>query len=332
MSKNQSCNFACNFAKMNKNDEFYTRIEDVEKELSHYTEHFKDRIIYCNCDNPTYSAFWKYFHLNFSAFKLKKLISTYYNSKCDTVNRLFDIHSNNQSAYKIEYTGGNDNDIGAGIRTNLKGNGDFRSQECINILKESDIVATNPPFSLFKEYVTQLMEYGKKFIIIGHQNAIAYKNIFPYIKDNKIWLGYGFSGNVGFFMNTQYEDYAKANQHKEGMIRVSGVMWYTNIDTEKQHQNLVLYKNYTPKEYPKYDNYNAIEVSKVSEIPCDYNGVMGVPITFLTKYNPEQFIILGADESTGTGASCGLFIEGNNIKKATVNGKLKYKRIFIRRK
>ena len=175
----------------------------------------------------------------------------------------------------------------------LKGDGDFRSDECVELLKQADVVVTNPPFSLFREYIAQLIKYNKKFLIIGNQNAITYKEVFPLLKNNKIWLGYGFKGNVGFFINTKYEDYAKSSQHKEGMIRVSGVMWFTNLDIQKRHENLILYRNYTPEEYPTYDNYNAIEVSKVSEIPEDYYGVVGVPITFMDRYNPEQFEILG---------------------------------------
>ena len=175
----------------------------------------------------------------------------------------------------------------------LEGDGDFRSQECIDLLKQADIVVTNPPFSLFREYVAQLMKYDKKFVIIGHQNAIKYKEIFRLIKVNKIWLGYGFKGGAAHFINKHYKDYAAAGNHKEGMIRVSGVTWLTNLDVKKRHDDLILYKKYTSDEYPKYDNYDAIEVSKTKEIPMDYTGVMGVPITFMYKYNPDQFEILG---------------------------------------
>lgn len=215
---------------------------------------------------------------------------------------------------------------------NCYGDGDFRSDECIELLKEADIVVTNPPFSLFREYVAQLIEYNKKFIIIGNQNAITYKEIFPLLKDNKLWLGYGFKGNVGFFINSHYEDYAKSSQHKEGMIRVSGVMWYTNLDIEKMHEDLILFRNYTLENYPHYDNYDAIEVSKVADIPCDYNGAMGVPITFMDKFNPEQFEILGATESEGKGFSNGLWIEDSKVAQPLINGERKYKRIFIKRK
>lgn len=175
----------------------------------------------------------------------------------------------------------------------LKGDGDFRSEECIKILKQADIVVTNPPFSLFREYVSQLIEHDKKFIIVGHQNAIKYKEIFPLIRDNRLWLGFGFKGGAAHFINKHYEDYATATDRKEGMIRVSGVHWFTNLDINKRHEDLILYKKYTPKEYPKYENFDAINVDKTKEIPYDYAGMMGVPITFMDKYNPDQFEIIG---------------------------------------
>jgi hypothetical protein len=184
--------------------------------------------------------------------------------------------------------------------TRLKGDGDFRSKECIELLKEADIVVTNPPFSLFREYVAQLIEYDKKFVIIGHQNAIGYKEIFKLIKENEVWLGYGFNGGAGHFINKHYEDYATAGDHREGMIRVSGVHWFTNLDISKRHEDIILYKNYSPEECPNYDNYDAVNVNITKEIPCDYAGVMGVPITFLDKYNPEQFEILGIADRLDT--------------------------------
>ena len=174
----------------------------------------------------------------------------------------------------------------------LKGDGDFRSRECIELLKEADIVVTNPPFSLFREYVAQLIEYDKKFLIIGHQNAIKYKEIFPLIQQNKLWLGYGFKGGAAHFIS-HYEDKATAGDHREGLIRVSGVTWFTNLETTKRYEDLILYKKYNPEEYPKYENYDAINVNRTEEIPIDYDGVMGVPITFMDKYNPEQFEIIG---------------------------------------
>ena len=217
------------------------------------------------------------------------------------------------------------------ILTVLEENGDFRSPECTELLKQSDIVVTNPPFSLFREYVAQLVEYKKRFIIVGHQNAITYKDIFKLIKNNQIWLGYGFKGGAAFFAS-YYEDYATASSHQKGKIRVSGVAWFTNIETTKRHEDLILYKKYTPEEYPKYDNYNAININKTNEIPMDYDGVMGVPITFLDKYNPDQFEILGATESEGKGASNGLWISESRVAQPLVYGNKIYKRLFIKRR
>ena len=191
---------------------------------------------------------------------------------------------------------------------------------------------TNPPFSLFRDYVAQLIEYDKKFIIVGHQNALTYKEIFPLIKDNKLWLGYGFKGGAAHFINTQYEDYASANDHKEGMIRVSGVVWYTNLDISKRHEDLILYKKYNSEEYPKYDNYDAININKTKDIPIDYKEIMGVPITFMNKYNPEQFEIIGATESEGKGFSNGLWDKESKVSQPLVNQKRVYKRIFIKNK
>ena len=215
--------------------------------------------------------------------------------------------------------------------TPLQGDGDFRSAECIELLKQADIVCTNPPFSLFSEYLAQLVKYEKKFLIIGHQNAITYKEIFPLVKENRIWLGYGFKGGAGHFIS-RYEDYATAEDRKDGMIRVSGVHWFTNLQHNKRHEELILHKKYSPEEYPNYDNYNAIEVSKTKEIPKDYDGVMGVPITFLNKYNPDQFEIIGATESEGKGFSSGLWDSRSKVAQAVINGKRIYKRLFVRHK
>ena len=280
-------------AKKNKKDEFYTRLEDIEKELNHYKEYFKGKTIFCNCDDPRISNFFKYFALNFNEFGLKKLISTCYK------NQDVDLFTQNdcEKAVYIEYTGNPNDPTSTDFSTievkELKGDGDFRSQECIELLKQSDVVITNPPFSLFREYVAQLIKYDKKFIIVGHQNAISYKEIFSLIKENKLWLGYGFKGGAAHFINTHYEDYASAGDHKEGMIRVSGVVWFTNIDIKKRHEELVMYKTYNPEEFPKYENYEAINVDKSTDIPMDYDGVIGVPITFLDKYSPDQFEIVG---------------------------------------
>ena len=289
--KSQNTNLT--LAKANKKDEFYTQLSDIERELKHYKKHFKDKVVLCNCDDPRVSNFFHFFSCNFEKFGLKKLIATCYK------NQDSDLFSQNNSerAIYLEYTGDkNGNNVPdaeeIGIK-HLQGDGDFRSKECIELLKQADIVVTNPPFSLFREYVSQLVEYDKKFVIIGHQNAITYKEIFKLIKENKIWLGFGFTGGAGHFINTQYENYATATDKKEGMIRVSGVHWFTNLDINKRHEDLILYKNYTPEEYPKYENFDAINVNITKDIPVDYSGAMGVPITFLDKYNPEQFEIIG---------------------------------------
>lgn len=334
-------------AKRNKKDEFYTQLEDIEKELSHYRQHFKGKTVFCNCDDPYESNFFKYFAANFNFLGLKKLIATSYAGSAVTGRELplFD-KPNGKKAFKIEITEvkdeTGDGSIGLAdveyliknnknILTTLNGDGDFRSSECIELLKQSDIVVTNPPFSLFREYVAQLIEYKKHFIIVGHQNAITYKDIFKLIKNNQIWLGYGFKGGAAFFISF-YEDYATASSHQKGKIRVSGVVWFTNLETTKRHEDLILYKRYTPEEYPKYDNYDAVNVNKTNEIPADYDGVMGVPITFLDKYNPDQFEILGATESEGKGASGGLWISESRIAQPLVHGNKVYKRLFIKRK
>jgi len=278
---------------LNKKDEFYTQLPDIERELRHYKKHFKGKVVYCNCDDPRVSNFFHYFSYNFEKLGLKKLITTCY--KNDDLNK----YSNNdkEKAILLEYEGDkNGNRVPdldeIGVST-LKGDGDFRSDESIELLKEADIVVTNPPFSLFREYVAQLMNYDKKFIIIGHQNAISYKEIFKYIKEDRMWLGYGFKGGAAHFINRHYEDYATAGDHREGMIRVSGVVWFTNLDIQKRHEDLILYKKYSKDDYYKYENYNAINVGRTNDIPMNYNGAMGVPITFLNKYNPDQFEILG---------------------------------------
>jgi hypothetical protein len=329
-------------AKSNKKDEFYTQLSDIERELKHYKAHFKGKTVLCNCDDPRVSNFFRYFVLNFEHLGLKKIIATCYK------NQDVDLFSQNQSekAVYLSLTQEELDEIkqkkGTSFITTemfeeikpheLQGDGDFRSNECIAFLKEADIVCTNPPFSLFREYVAQLIAYDKKFLIIGHQNALTYKEIFPLIKNNKMWLGYGFKGGAAHFINKHYQDYATASDHREGMIRVSGVVWFSNLEIQKRHDFLPLYKKYTPEEFPTYDNYTAIEVSKTAEIPEDYAEAMGVPITFMDKYCPEQFDILGATESEGKGFSNGLFVEGSPNAQATIQGKKVYKRIFIKHK
>lgn len=350
-----------NEAKSVKNDEFYTQFEDIANELKHYTQHFQDKVVYCNCDNPTRSAFWRYFHINFEHFGLKKLISTHYDTDNPT--------------YKMEYTGGNDNDVEVGIITPLEGDGDFRSQECIELLNESDIVVTNPPYSKFREFVAQLVEHGKKFIIIGNPNAVTYKEFFPLFKNNLVWLGAkSWFTEMYFGVPKEQEEYLVAHKKKgSGYVvkdgRILGraaSLWFTNLDIQKRHKKLILCKKYYPEEYPKYDNYDAINVDKVSEIPIDYipcwydchhksvceyakregcgdaiayceteqyrpttkqttrfkcNGIMGVPITFLDKYNPEQFEIVGKFNHG--------FPEPYDFAKPMLGGKWLYKRLAI---
>ena len=329
---NKAKNTNLHSAKLNKKDEFYTQLSDIEKEMRHYKKHFKDKVVFCNCDDPRVSNFFHYFSYNFENLGLKKLITTCYKNQ----NRdLFSEHISENAIY-LEYTGDKNGDKipnpeEIGIH-NLEGDGDFRSEECIRLLKQADIVVTNPPFSLFKEYVAQLIEYDKKFIIVGNQNAITYKDIFKLIKDNKLWLGYGFNRNMAHFVNKHYVDYASDNDHKEGMIRVSGVVWYTNIDTDKRHEDLILYKKYygNEDEYPFYENYNAINIDKTKDIPCDYKGVMGVPITFIDKFNPDQFEILGAETFQDIEVETGIFQKPNH--KLSNSTRLVYKRIWIRHK
>lgn len=292
-SEQRTANSKLSEARKAKKDEFYTQLSDIENELKHYKKHFKGKVVYCNCDDPRVSNFFHYFSYNFEKLGLKKLIATCYKNQDMG---LFSQNDSEQAIY-LEYTGDkNSNNIPdpneIGIKK-LKGDGDFRSAECVELLKQADIVVTNPPFSLFREYVGQLIEHDKKFVIVGHQNAITYKEIFKLIKDNKLWLGYGFKGGAGHFINEHYEDYATATDRKEGMIRVSGVHWFTNLEINKRHEDLILYKNYTSEEYSNYENFNAINVDKTKDIPINYDGYMGVPITFLDKYNPNQFEIVG---------------------------------------
>lgn len=290
-------------ARISKNDEFHTRLEDIENELKHYKEHFADKIVYCNADDPRVSNFFHYFSYNFKSLNLKKLITTCYkNQNMD----LFSLQDH-ESAIALVYEGEKDNGRVPTVENigviELKHDGDFRSPEAIAFLKEADVVVTNPPFSLFRDYINQLVEYEKKFVVIGNMNAISYKEIFPLIKDNKIWTGYkSFGGGMDMIVPDSVFDEDSAGAFKvddEGnyIKNIMGVIWFTNIETQKRNEELILYKKYNPIDYPTYDNYNAIDVSKVSDIPKDYDGVMGVPITFLHKYNPDQFEILGINTS-----------------------------------
>ena len=315
-------------AKRAKKDEFYTQLVDIEHEVRHYTAHFRGKTVLCNCDDPRISNFFHYFASNFERLGLRRLISVCYK------NQEPDLFSMNQSeqAIWLEYFGDcNGNRVPdpeeIGIRE-LKGDGDFRSAECIELLKQADIVVTNPPFSLFREYVAQLFEYQKQFLIIGNVNAISYKNIFEQIQANRLWLGKSIhSGDREFEVPSSYPlNAAGCRETADGkrFIKVKGVRWFTNLDYKERHEDLILYEIYSPEKYPTYDNYAAINVNKTAEIPMDYSGIMGVPITFLDKYNPDQFEIVGSMTTTK--------VEGWNKGYPFINGKKVYARILIRRK
>lgn len=336
----KSSNISLHKAGVTKNDEFYTRRVDIENELKHYKSQFSDKIVYCNCDDPFESNFFKYFAANFNALGLKKLITTSYVKSPIAGGQLplFEVEGlkpSGKEPFKIEIIEVPDTNQDGAINlddveyllkhdkntaTPLLDHGDFRSEECINLLKEADIVVTNPPFSLFREYVAQLIEYKKNFLIIGNDNAIKYKGIFELIKENKIWLGYS---------------RAKEFYRPDGTTQKFGnVGWFTNLDVEKRHQKITLYKNYSPAEYPKYDNFDAIEVSKVSNIPKDYDGNMGVPITFLDKHAPEQFEII---DLLNRYTLCDSQKTNEDVRKrhshtCNINGKAVFSRIVIKNK
>jgi hypothetical protein len=350
VTKSANTNFET--AKKAKFDEFYTMLSDIEKELKNYKDHFKGKVVYCNCDDPRISNFFYYFSFNFEKLGLKKLITTCYkNQERD----LFSRHDTEKAVY-LEYQGDlNQNNVPdpeeIGVKE-LRDDGDFRSKEGIELLKQADIVVTNPPFSLFREYVAQLLEYDKKFLIIGNGNAISYKEIFKSIQENKIWLGVT---KPQQFLIDNREKFAKycsdANKVMIGKREYWAVnisvgtptYWFTNLDISKRHEELILYKHFAPEIYPAYDNYEAIEVSKVAEIPMDYNGAMGVPITFLDKYNPEQFEILGiTDRENVSGLKTKIYTSddapnpGDLNRRAvikTINGyKSTYARLLIKNK
>jgi hypothetical protein len=333
----KSLNKNLHSARTAKTDEFYTQLVDIEKELKHYKEQFRGKVVYCNCDDPFESNFFKYFAANFKALKLKKLITTSY-VKSPIVGGqllLFEMEGlkpSGKEPFKIEIKEVPDTNNDGAINiddveyllkhdkntaTPLRGNGDFRSDECIKLLKQADIVVTNPPFSLFREYVAQLMEYKKKFLILGDQNAITYKETFGYIKDNKLWLGYDNGGTKWFQVPMDYDIPTESRKKIVNGVKyfsMGRILWFTNLDTIKRHENLVLYKKYTAEEFPKYDNYDVINVDKVSDIPMNYKGVMGVPITFVDKYNPKQFEILGvANSARWIGYKCLTLLQGKKI-------------------
>lgn len=332
-------------AKASKKDEFYTQLIDIENELKHYKDQFLGKIVYCNCDDPFESNFFKYFAANFNALGLKKLITTSY-VKSPIVGgqlSLFDMEGlkpSGKEPFKIEIKEVPDTDGDGAVNlddvrfllnhdkntsTSLKGNGDFRSDECVELLKEADIVVTNPPFSLFREYVSQLVKHNKKFLILGQQGAIIYKEIIPLIKENKMWLGYNNGGTKWFQVPKDYDIQTESRKKIVNGIKyfsMGSVNWFTNLDVAKRHERMIMYKKYIPEEYPKYDNYDAINVNYKAEIPMDYDGIMGVPVTFLDNYNPDQFEIIGLDR----------YIGKNGDKDFTINGKLLFRRLLIKKK
>ena len=349
-----------NAAKAAKLDDFYTQMTDIERELQHYWPHFRGKVVFCNCDDPYESNFFKYFALHFNHLGLKKLICTCYNGSPVQGNELvidFGDFSDTPKkvAYKVVITEVKDlNGDGAvdlsDVRYLLQNDknvisilktGDFRDPECIELLKEADIVVTNPPFSLFREYIAQLMEYGKKFLIIGNMNAIHYKEIFPLIKDNKIWTGYKpFGGGMNMIQISEGFDPTKTKSYtinERGQIikNIMGCIWFTNLDIRKRHEDLDLVCKFSPEEYPQYDNYNAIDVSRVQDIPFDYEGIMGVPDTILGQFNPDQFEIIGLGcGDLGKQAGVSKNYRGRTDLAYTKNGKSKcpYSRIIIRNK
>ena len=333
----QTANKNLRSAKTDKKDEFYTQLSDIEKELKHYKNHFKDKVVLCNCDDPRVSNFFHFSSYNFEKFGLKKLIATCYKSQDSD---LFS-QNNSERAIYLEYTGDkNGNNVPdvseIGIK-HLQGDGDFRSKECIELLKQADIVVTNPPFSLFREYVAQLVEHKKKFVIIGNLNALTYRDIFKLIKEDKLWFGHSIhSGDREFRVPQDYPLNAAGSRVDEDgnkYIRVKGVRWFTNLDYTERHEDLLLYKTYNPEEYPTYDNYEAINVDVTKEIPMDYPGVMGVPITYIDKYNPDQFEILGMASSAGYNAEIvGIPFMGDKDARPLINGKNTYARVFIKNK
>lgn len=337
-------------ARQARTDEFYTQLGDIERELRHYKHHFKGKVIYANCDDPRVSKFFHYFSYNFEKLGLKKLITTCYRSQqAGSFSQ-----KDSEQAIWLEYDGdkngsGSPDPEEIGIKQ-LDGDGDFRSEEAVELLKQADVVVTNPPFSLFREYVAQLMEYDKKFVIIGSLNAITYKEIFRLIKEDKLWLGYGFQAGNAYFAVPDPGDYARGvYDDATGLVKFRNVAWFTNLDTSKRHEDLLLYKTYNPDEYLKYENYDAINVNRLADIPVDYFGDMGVPITFLDKYNPDQFEIIGIGiASSGLEAGVRPFTPEHREYRRKVQGRgavdgdlyfvidgvveVPYRRILIRRK
>ena len=339
----ESKNFSLSAARGAKKDEFYTQLSDIERELKHYRQHFQGKVVYCNCDDPRVSNFFHYFSYNFEKLQLKKLVTTCYK------NQHVDLFSQNDSeeAVYLEYEGDKSGNMvpdyeEIGIKP-LKGDGDFRSEESIELLKQADIVVTNPPFSLFREFLAQLVEYDKKFLIIGNMNALKYKEIFPLIRENKLWYGLSIhSGDREFGVPDDYPLTAVGSRIDDAgrkYIKVKGVRWFTNLDYPERHEDLVLYKSYDPIAYPKYANFDAIEVGKTSDIPVDYEGMMGVPISFLDKYNPSQFEILGTElelaQPMSLFARKGTYTQGGpcfNLDNGDGSYRRTYSRLVIRKR
>ena len=350
----KSVNQRLHQAKSARKDEFYTQLNDIQLELKHYKNEFRGKVVFCNCDDPYESNFFKYFALNFNSLGLKKLIATCYDPSpiAGIQLNLFEetiIEKREKKAYKIEIeeitdeNGDGSIDLSdveyllrnnKNVLTQLNGDGDFRSNECIELLKQSDIIVTNPPFSLFKEFIAVLNEYKKSFIIIGNTNALKYKECFQLFMDNKMRTGYThFNTGMFFQVPDAYEKFHHIEDGKK-IARVSTSCWFTNLPVRKHNENIILYKGYNPEDYPKYDNYDAINVNTYTDIPFDYNGIMGVPITFLDKYNPNQFEIVGCSDRGGDNRSAinaiRLTLKAEDSPK--INGKKLYTRVFIRRK
>ena len=353
-TRNMAGNSNLHDSSRNKQDEFYTNLQLIEDELKHYRAHFKGKRVLCNCDDPYESNFFKYFAMNFNALGLRSLTATCYATSPIVYTQLglFGVDEvvsrkerrgtqKGKQPYKIVITEVKDEN-GDGridladvewliknrknVLTKLKGDGDFRSAECEKLLDDADLVVTNPPFSLFREYIAQLMEHKKQFLVIGNMNAVTYREIFPLIKDNKVWLG-NKAGHFWFKVPSHYEEKAtdfKIDENGQKWRRMGNICWFTNLDFEKRHEKMLLWKKYTPEEYPKYDNYDAIEVGKTADIPMDWYDAIGVPITFMQYYNPEQFELLGHMAST--------LVDEFNFGYPFINGHKIYARIIIRRK
>lgn len=319
MNKTQNSNLHA--AKSAKNDEFYTQLGDIENELKYYRDHFKDKTIYLNCDDPRESKFFHFFSYQFEFLGLKKLISTGYKADGHGV----------KYVYVGDKNGNNIPDLNEIDVIELEGTGGFETEECIELLKEADIVVSNPPFSKFREYVALLVEHDKKFLIVGNNNAITYKTIFPLIKNNQLWLGVTSNKTMEFGLPDHYKKWDRVDENGKKYGKVPAISWFTNLEHYRRKEGIIIWKEFNEKEYPKYDNYDAIEVSKVKDIPI-YDGVMGVPITYLDRHNPEQFEILGATESEGKGFSNGLWDETSKVAQPLINQNRVYKRLFIRRR